>query len=173
MPRPISTSWKPRLRWSTRSACRTTCRPRSVRARSPIDLKRPVAKAQGDEQGSSIGRHHRLLDGAFACGRVGDPLAHVAGAGTALGAGAAGPEHVGGAARTGAHGGVYFAFPDGPADTDIHGRFDPSARADATYSQAQHRGRPRPGQAAAKTLTTNAFPALSAALRRSHAGSCP
>src|SRR6267154_4192993 len=45
--------------------------------------------------------------------------------------------------------------------------------ADATYSQAQDRGWRRPGQAGAKTLTTNTFPALSAALYRSDAGSCP
>src|SRR5882757_3957508 len=49
----------------------------------------------------------------------------------------------------------------------------PQARADATYSQAQDRGRRRPGQAGAKTLTTNTFPALSAALYRSDAGFCP
>ena len=98
-------------RWSTRSACRTTCRARSARARSRAD-------------GSCNGRHQRRAGWCAARSRgrgLGDALAHVAGAGAALGALAAGAEDVGGTAGACPDGGVDFAFPNGLADADEHG----------------------------------------------------
>src|SRR5438094_212996 len=95
---------------------------------------------------ASVRRHHRLLDGALMGGGLGDPLAHVAGTGAALGAGAAGPEDVGWAARPGAHGGVHFAFPDGPADTDIHRRFDPRSLQMRLTRKRKNRAQGRPRQ---------------------------
>jgi len=64
-----------------------------------------------------------------------DALAHVAGAAAALGALAAGTKDIDWTACACAHGGVDFAFPNGPADADVHALA--FLYADATYSQVQ------------------------------------
>lgn len=52
--------------------------------------------------------------------RVSNSIAHVAGAGSALGALAAGPEDVGGTPGPRPDGGIDFALAYGFADADIH-----------------------------------------------------
>lgn len=52
--------------------------------------------------------------------RTGNAITHVAGAGAALGALAAGPENVGGTPGTGPDGSIDLTLANGLADTDIH-----------------------------------------------------
>ena len=72
--------------------------------------------------------------------RMGNAVAHVTGAGTALRALSAGPEDVGWTPGPGPNGRIDLAFANGFADADIHALKAVSSRV-ATYSQAQNTGR--------------------------------
>ena len=60
------------------------------------------------------------MKGVFVRNRMGDALAHVAGAAAALGTFATGPENVGWPTGARLNGGFDFTIPNGSADADIH-----------------------------------------------------
>src|SRR2546421_536731 len=69
---------------------------------------------------ASVGGEDGLLNRALPRNRIGDALAHVAGATATLGALATGPEYVGWPTGAGPDGGFDFTIPNCPADADVH-----------------------------------------------------
>src|SRR4029453_18612325 len=110
IPRSISTSWRPSWSWCRRSACRTTCRPRSAKGRR-LRPKRGL-----------LGRHQMTFAGGD--GLVED-LAHGIEAGTALRRFAFAAKHLLATGCAGAGGRADVVIADSIADADDHASPDP------------------------------------------------
>ena len=87
-------------------------------------LQSQIGEGEGPEltarERTSVGGEKGRLNWTFMGDRAGDAIAHVAGAGAALGALAAGPEDVGGTPGACPDGSIDFTLPNGLADADIH-----------------------------------------------------